>query len=189
MPRFELAGRKPRGKPKRRFIHVEKDDVNLVGAREEDKEDGGEKDALTAVTQEEKRRRRLFQSVAHLRTPTVATGVSGSSACKVDGWTDGCRDQCSWFKSSDAVLFVFKILVWLFSAKTSINNTHNETQVGLAALSHYQHNRIFRCVRLIVANVTAICAAQATKGRTTNRENICRYRALARGHRNPPEEK
>ena len=36
---FELPGRRPRGRPKRRFIDVVKEDMKVVGVREEDTED------------------------------------------------------------------------------------------------------------------------------------------------------
>ena len=36
---LELPGRRPRGGPKRRFIDIEKEDMNLVGVREADAED------------------------------------------------------------------------------------------------------------------------------------------------------
>ena len=39
MIRLELPGRKPRGIPKRRFMDVVKEDMKLVGMREEDAED------------------------------------------------------------------------------------------------------------------------------------------------------
>lgn len=33
---FELPGRRPRGRPKRRFVDVVREDMKEVGAREED---------------------------------------------------------------------------------------------------------------------------------------------------------
>ena len=37
--RLELPGRRPRGRPKRRFVDIMKQDMKLVGVREEDAED------------------------------------------------------------------------------------------------------------------------------------------------------
>ncbi|KAF7655665.1 hypothetical protein LDENG_00052730 [Lucifuga dentata] len=39
MLRLELPGRRPRGRPKRRFMDVVKEDMKLVGVREEEAED------------------------------------------------------------------------------------------------------------------------------------------------------
>ncbi|KAF7646842.1 hypothetical protein LDENG_00181660 [Lucifuga dentata] len=39
MLRLELPGRKRRGRPKRRFMDVVKEDMKLVGVREEEAED------------------------------------------------------------------------------------------------------------------------------------------------------
>ena len=39
MMRLELSGSRPRGRPKRRFMNVVKEDMKLVGVREEDVED------------------------------------------------------------------------------------------------------------------------------------------------------
>ena len=39
MMRLELKGRRSRGRPKRRFMDVEKEDMKLAGVREEDEED------------------------------------------------------------------------------------------------------------------------------------------------------
>ncbi|KAF7669317.1 hypothetical protein LDENG_00206530, partial [Lucifuga dentata] len=39
MPRLELPGRRPRGRPKRKFMDVVKEDMKLVGVREEEAED------------------------------------------------------------------------------------------------------------------------------------------------------
>ena len=39
MMRLELPGRRPRGRPKRRFMDVVKEDMKLVGVRDEDEED------------------------------------------------------------------------------------------------------------------------------------------------------
>ena len=36
---FELPGRRPRGRPKRRFMDEVKEDMKLVGVREEDAQD------------------------------------------------------------------------------------------------------------------------------------------------------
>ena len=36
---FELPGRRPRGRPRRRFMDVVKEDMKVVGVREEDAED------------------------------------------------------------------------------------------------------------------------------------------------------
>ena len=43
MMRLELPGRRPRGRSERRFLDVVKEDMKLVGVREEDAEelDGG----------------------------------------------------------------------------------------------------------------------------------------------------
>lgn len=69
MPRLELAGRRTRWEPEWRFIRAVKDNVNWVGVREEDKEDGGEEDASTVVTREEKGKgERPFLSAARLCT-------------------------------------------------------------------------------------------------------------------------
>ena len=38
--RLELPGRRPRGRPKKGFMDVEKEDMKLVGVREADVEDG-----------------------------------------------------------------------------------------------------------------------------------------------------
>ncbi|OKP64685.1 hypothetical protein A8A03_01925 [Escherichia coli] len=39
MLRLELPGRRPRGRPKRRFLDVVKEDMRIVGVGEEDTED------------------------------------------------------------------------------------------------------------------------------------------------------
>ncbi|KAF7659468.1 hypothetical protein LDENG_00297190 [Lucifuga dentata] len=39
MLRLELPGRRPRGRPKRRFMDAVKEDMKLVGVREEEAED------------------------------------------------------------------------------------------------------------------------------------------------------
>ena len=39
MMRLELPDRRPRGRPKRRFMDAVKEDMQLVGVREEDAED------------------------------------------------------------------------------------------------------------------------------------------------------
>lgn len=39
MPRLELAGRRPRRRPKRRLVDVVNDNIKLVDVREEDAED------------------------------------------------------------------------------------------------------------------------------------------------------
>ena len=39
MMRLLLPGRRPRGRPQRRFMNVEKEDMKLVNVREEDAED------------------------------------------------------------------------------------------------------------------------------------------------------
>lgn len=39
MPRLELAGRRPRRRPKRRLVDVVNDNIKLVDGREEDAED------------------------------------------------------------------------------------------------------------------------------------------------------
>ena len=40
MMRLELPGWRPRGRPKRRFMDVVKEDMKIAGEREEDAEDG-----------------------------------------------------------------------------------------------------------------------------------------------------
>ena len=39
MLRLELPGRRPRGRPKKRFMDVVKEDMKVVGVRKEDAED------------------------------------------------------------------------------------------------------------------------------------------------------
>ena len=39
MRRLKLPGRRPRGRPQRRFMDVVKEDMKLAGVREEDPED------------------------------------------------------------------------------------------------------------------------------------------------------
>ena len=39
MMKLELPGRRSRGRPKKRFMDAEKEDMRLVGVREEDAED------------------------------------------------------------------------------------------------------------------------------------------------------
>lgn len=122
-----------------------REDVNMGGARGEDNEDG------ERGHQDEERKGERGEEFSRVKpaiatTATVATDVSRSSACSGVEWTGGqTADRIGAAASGSAMprFLFFRTLQRHFSPKTSVNNTHNETQVGLAALSDYQHNRIF----------------------------------------------